>query len=325
MVVKYTDIDYEVFTDAARHVSKGGSPYDRATYRYTPLLAWIIVPNVTLHKAFGKLLFVFCDIVAGYLIHLILKARGIPEFTAVKYSWFWLLNPMIITVSTRGNAESILAVLVLSSIYFMLKRRFTLSAVMLALSVHFKIYPIIYALPLFLNVGLLVKRQERTSEIGKHEGMLWAIFSNINHPNQFLYAFIASSIFLGINATMYYIYGLEFLEHTYFYHVTRKDVKHNFSVYFYLLYLTMDTSFSWVISLLAFLPQLVLVLVFAVKYYKDLPFCCFVQTFAFVIFNKVCTSQYFLWYLSLLPLILPQVQIDLTKGFKMLFAWFASQ
>ena len=95
----------------------------------------------------------------------------------------------------------------------------------------------------------------------------------------------------GITFNSFCRYGFEFLEHTYLYHVTRKDVKHNFSVYFYVIYLTMDTSLSWIISLLAFVPQLLLVLVFGVKYYKDLPFCCFVQTFAFVTFNKVCTSQ----------------------------------
>ena len=56
----------QVVTDGARHVAAGGSPFDRATYRYTPLLAWLMLPNVWVHPAVGKLLFCAADLVAGW-------------------------------------------------------------------------------------------------------------------------------------------------------------------------------------------------------------------------------------------------------------------
>lgn len=46
--LKYTDIDYSVYTDGANYVLDGGTPYDRHTYRYTPILAYLMTGNILL-------------------------------------------------------------------------------------------------------------------------------------------------------------------------------------------------------------------------------------------------------------------------------------
>src|SRR4051794_29461901 len=75
-VIKFTDIDYLVFTDGARSLSQGLSPYLRATYRYPPLLAFLLLPNVLVHPLYGKLLFTLADVAVGWFIYSILLTRG---------------------------------------------------------------------------------------------------------------------------------------------------------------------------------------------------------------------------------------------------------
>jgi phosphatidylinositol glycan class M len=114
-------------------------------------------------------------------------------------------------------------------------------------------------------------------------------------------------------------YGFRFLQEAFLYHLTRQDHRHNFSPYFYYFYLaggsaTRDTLgpssgalFSPAqMSLLAFAPQLLLLLYIGARFARDLPFACFLMTFIFVSFNKVITSQYFLWYIVWLPFISPE-------------------
>jgi phosphatidylinositol glycan class M len=145
---KYTDIDYFVFTDAARFVSQGRSPYDRDTYRYTPLLAWLLVPTSWSRAwfSFGKVLFAIADIVAGYLILLILRSTyRMPIEKALKFASIWLLNPMVATISTRGSSEGLLGVLAVALLWAVTQRKIALAGIILGFSVHFKIYPFIYA------------------------------------------------------------------------------------------------------------------------------------------------------------------------------------
>ncbi|EYC08711.1 hypothetical protein Y032_0064g3490 [Ancylostoma ceylanicum] len=73
--VNFTDIDYSVYSDAARHVAEGRSPFERETYRYTPALAWLLLPVVT-YKDFGKFLFCIFDILVGWMFFEIISPQG---------------------------------------------------------------------------------------------------------------------------------------------------------------------------------------------------------------------------------------------------------
>ncbi|KAI8990305.1 PIG-M-domain-containing protein [Pilobolus umbonatus] len=344
LTVKYTDIDYIVFTDAARFITQGESPYLRDTYRYTPLLAMLLTPNIYLFRSFGKCLFVISDLMVGYIIHQILLLRGMPSRTALKYDAIWLLNPMVANISTRGNAESLLGVIILSTLYLLLTRtHFYKGCALFGLAVHFKIYPIIYAVPLLLLLDdhygdpvdeytaiyrykqFRLKALQLLDTKGDMFGSLCHSLLSFISPLRIVFAVSSASVFFLLTGIMYQMYGQEFMQHTYLYHVTREDHRHNFSVWFYQLYLGMNQQLP-LVGLLSFIPQFALVIIVGITFGKDIFFACFVQTYLFVSFNKVMTSQYFMWYISLFPLILPSTKILMRwKGIMLLIAWVAGQ
>jgi hypothetical protein len=108
---------------------------------------------------------------------------------------------------------------------------------------------------------------------------------------KFTVAALAS--FVALNLVMYLQYGQPFLHHTFFHHLTRIDHRHNFSPYSTLLYLSAAGGAETRFEALAFLPQLILVVVALplVLAKKSLATAMLAQTFTFVTFNKVCTSQ----------------------------------
>ena len=73
--IDYSDIDYKVYTDGAKYVMQGGSPFERHTYRYTPLLSYLMIPNLYF-ESFGKVLFSLSDIACSLVIEKILREQG---------------------------------------------------------------------------------------------------------------------------------------------------------------------------------------------------------------------------------------------------------
>ncbi|KAE9000913.1 GPI mannosyltransferase 1 [Phytophthora rubi] len=327
MAVKYTDVDYDVYQDAAREMAEGNSPFERTTYRYTPVLAFMLLPNIYVHQVFGKLLFVACDLLVGYVLYRILRLRGLPDQNAVNFCCVWLFHPFSVNISTRGNADSIVVLLVMLSLLLIMRKQIVLSALAYGAAVHFKIYPIIYALAflVFLNGDFRTSNAKWTSSCGSSV-CVWVKLAGQLNRDRLVFGIVSGGLFLVLTGGFYYLYGFQFLYEAYLYHFTRTDNRHNFSVYFYDLYLRYNTPSGFGVGLLAFLPQLTSLVAISFAYGRDLPFALFALTTVFVIFNKVCTAQYFLWYTAFLPLIFPLTSLRFKwKGLAMIAAWLGGE
>ncbi|PPQ63270.1 hypothetical protein CVT24_006795 [Panaeolus cyanescens] len=383
-VVKYTDIDYRVFSDASNfllhptdtNIAQGPlkwnigksvmlqsqsasvitfisvfySPYTRETYRYTPLLALLLVPNALL-PSFGKFLFAACDIANGLLIYNLLETEILPwtkkyssgsskspsassnlKKWATIFSAIHLLNPMVFSISTRGSSESVLSLFVLLTLYASLKGHWDASAVLLGVSTHWKIYPLVYGVSCLGVIG---------NQVARSTSRWSSLWSSVVNKKTIRFFLISAGTFSSLGLICYAIWGYPFVYESYLYHVHRIDHRHNFSPYFYPSYLnypslTPSTSQESVSlwtrllrsSLTSFVPQMGLSLGLGLlfgRHKRDIVFAWFTQTVVFVVFNKVCTSQYFLWYLLLLPLLLPQLSMTRWQAASYLIIWIATQ
>ena len=328
--VKYTDVDYFVFSDAGQVAYNGGSPYERPTYRYPPILAFLCIPNYAMGlPLFGKLLFTIADALITkcvYEVVLELELSKVPQASenyhenaaiskkyAQWWAFIWAFNPLSTIICTRGNADSLTNALILLTLSNLLHWRRTfcnyyliIAGGVFGLAVHLRLYPIIYIPAICWYV---VSHQPRFMSI-------------------FTFATAAMSVVFFLGAVSYSLYGFQYLDNAYMYHSHRKDPRHNFSVFFLDIYLHVSEQkvanighianhnvSSYLVAayhgasavLRTFLPQIILLLVSAQRLARsNLGLCFLVQTMLFVAFNKVATAQYFTWYLCLLPIATPR-------------------
>lgn len=135
------------------------SPYARSTYRYTPLLAVALSPiwilPYPIGPVSGKVLFSF---VSSFVIPKLLIQPPLQASTLYTHL-IWTLNPIILNINTRGSSESLLVAMVLGTLVMVKRRSMTCAAALWALSVHWKVYPIIYAAPILIELHMMDNAQ----------------------------------------------------------------------------------------------------------------------------------------------------------------------
>lgn len=182
------------------------------------------------------------------------------------------------------------------------------------MAIHAKLYPIIYTLS-FMTALMPPARTKNHSPTAPHRSMLRTLLNLIRRLltlAPLLFGAAAVVTFVGLTYKAVQSYGEVALQQGLLYHFSRVDHRHNYSMHWYWIYLARDggggggggdDAMMPVVGRLLLVPQLVLLLYSSLAVAPhNLPLALFVQTFLFVVHNKVITAQYFTWYLCLLPL-----------------------
>ncbi|EPY31560.1 phosphatidylinositol glycan, class M [Strigomonas culicis] len=294
--VKYTDIDYGIVVDGAREMLHGGTPFDRTTYRYTPLLAALVMPAALIANPLGKIVFTLCDVGAARYAYKVLHSFATERSAKQLISIFVLFNPIVLNVSTRGNSDMLITFMSMFVLSKFFEGKYFMAASMLGFAIHFKIYPIIYALPLVLGVW-------------EHARGTTALSRAVHALPTVLGCGILCVVFFAVPTYLcYLLYGQQYLDEAFIYHVHREDHRHNFSPYWLLMYLNMGRRVLGVgedysAGLFAFIPQCLVLFYVSWRLRRNIAHACCVQTVMFIAYNKVCTVQYFVWFLPFLPFV----------------------
>lgn len=108
-----------------------------------------------------------------------------------------------------------------------------LAALLFGLAVHWRLYPIVFALPLLRHFVLQRQRRLPSKAPLPPRSLLASLLS----WEGLAFGLLSGGTFLALLAGLYRLYGWQFLQETYLYHASRTDPRHNFSPYFLPAYL----------------------------------------------------------------------------------------
>jgi GPI mannosyltransferase 1 subunit M len=209
------------------------------------------------------------------------------------------------------------------------------------LAIHAKLYPVIYTLsyaaflapppsPSRTNAAAPYKNATPSAHSPKSldARVLWRWVKRLLTPLPVVFGVVSVLTFAALTYGAYVGYGPTSLQEGLLYHVGRVDHRHNYSIFWYPIYLALagvsaahvptgvvlgqwmpPSLFLQITSKALFVLQALLLAYVSLGVApKRLVLAMFVQTFLFVALNKVITAQYFTWYLVLLPLCTSEFQ-----------------
>lgn len=160
-----TDIDYKVYTDAIMTPNCINPYLCHHTYRYSPLLSYLMVFNIPPIEYMGKIFFALFDVLAMLGLANLIKPQHRRVIVQL-YSY----NPLFIYLTVRGSCESISLALMFWTWFFIFgtngnailnnnspkninkennQTQKIIGYCLYGLWVHFRVYPIIF-LPLIM-------------------------------------------------------------------------------------------------------------------------------------------------------------------------------
>ena len=115
--------------------------------------------------------------------------------------------------------------------------RIVLAGLLFGLAVHWRVYPIIYALPILRHLALKHQQQPKQQQQPQEQPRRGALVAGLASPRGLVFGAVSGGLFLALAALFHRAYGPAFLHESYLYHASRSDPRHNFSSYFYPAYL----------------------------------------------------------------------------------------